>query len=629
MRAAGSIHVSALALLIGAMLSWSIRETRAQDLAPYYFDIGTPTLTEIYIDPRDGSDSRAGTSPALALRTVREAWNRIPSSQTLTTGYRLNLSPGVYGDDPGELPSYWELKRGTASAPVIIQPTEGPGTVSFTTDINMANVSYFYLLNISINRGGDVFHCEACDHILLRGNTLIGAPMGRTSAPVAHETIKFNQSQYVYIENNFISGADDNAIDWVAVQYGHIVGNRISDSQSWCTYVKGGSAYVRIEANEFYNCFEGGVTAGQGTGLEFMVAPWFRYEAYDIKIINNIIHDITGAALGVNGGYNVLLAHNTAYRVGSRSHLVEIVYGLRSCDGDVAACAARVAEGAWGPTTMDGDNAEPIGNNKVKLFNNIIYNPSDYPTNDQHFTIQGPRVPTAGSIPSPQRTDVDVEIKGNIIWNGSPSHSLGIEGSEQGCQPSNTSCNSTQIVSDNSINVFEPALRDPANGDFRPASGGNVTTASASPLTAFAARDGGETTPEGALSNSFLRDYSGASSDALLVGAFASPDSSLSPPGNTGSNTPTDPDAPTITNLSLRAKKVGRLFRVSVKFRAADNGSIRRATARLSNRKRIALTRKGSTYLGNILVRRKRGLSVTVSVTDNERNTTTTSRQVR
>ena len=331
-RSVPRMYVFFTTLLLIATCLASQMPCCAQELSPYYLNVGSPTLPEVFVDPERGSDARSGTTRASALRTVSEAWNRIPSSQALSRGFRINLLPGVYGDDAGETPSYWELKRGTQVAPIILRAVDGQGTVTFTTDINMANVSYFYLINVTIIRGGDTFHCERCDHILLRGNSLIGAPYGRSNGSVAHETVKFNQSQYVYIENNLIRGAEDNAIDWVAVQYGHIVANSISDSQGWCLYVKGGSAYIRIEGNEFFDCFEGGVTAGQGTGLEYMTGPWLRYEAYDVKILNNIIYDISGAALGVNGGYNVLLAHNTAYRIGSRSHLVEVVFGLRSCD---------------------------------------------------------------------------------------------------------------------------------------------------------------------------------------------------------------------------------------------------------------------------------------------------------
>ena len=39
----------------------------------------------------------------------------------------------------------------------------------------------------------------------------------------AHDMLKVNQSQYVYIEDSTLAGADDNTIDFVAVQ-------RISDA---------------------------------------------------------------------------------------------------------------------------------------------------------------------------------------------------------------------------------------------------------------------------------------------------------------------------------------------------------------------------------------------------------------
>ena len=45
-----------------------------------------------------------------------------------------------------------------------------------------------------------------------------------------------------------------------------------------------------------------------------MVPPWTHYEAYDIKFTNNVLHDVDGAAFGVWGGFNILMAHNTAYR---------------------------------------------------------------------------------------------------------------------------------------------------------------------------------------------------------------------------------------------------------------------------------------------------------------------------
>jgi hypothetical protein len=58
---------------------------------------------------------------------------------------------------------------------------------------------------------------------------------------LAHDLVKVNQCQYMYIEDCDISGADDNAVDFVAVQYGHVHGNRIHNAQDWCMYTKGAS----------------------------------------------------------------------------------------------------------------------------------------------------------------------------------------------------------------------------------------------------------------------------------------------------------------------------------------------------------------------------------------------------
>jgi hypothetical protein len=42
--------------------------------------------------------------------------------------------------------------------------------------------------------------------------------------------------------------------------------------------------------------------------------PWLEYEGYGMKLTNNVIYDVWGAGLGVNGGYSILMAHNTLYR---------------------------------------------------------------------------------------------------------------------------------------------------------------------------------------------------------------------------------------------------------------------------------------------------------------------------
>jgi hypothetical protein len=525
----------------------------AQSLTVNTYDVGSPTLTELFVDGAAGDDGNNGLTPTTALRTVDEAWRRIPQGVPLTgTGYRVNFAAGTYPES--SLPNYWESRRGTYQFPIIFRPLPGAGTVTFGGDINMFDTSYFYLFDINVapSPAGDAFHCEACDHILLRRVVLNGG------ARAAHETVKINQSQHIYIEDSDIHGAEDNAIDFVAVQYGHIVRNRIHDAQDWCAYVKGGSAYITVEANEIYDCGTGGFTAGQGSGFEFMTAPWIHYEAYDIKFINNIIHDTEGAAFGVNGGYNILMAHNTAFRVGSRDHVIEIVFGYRSCDGNAAECNARRLAGGWGPGTPEGDSDDKsVPNKNVFVYNNIVYNPAGYPAPQQIFAIYGPRSNRPGlNLPSPAFADDNLQIRGNVIWNlNTGGVDLGVGGDNQGCAPTNSTCSAVQISADNSINLAEPLLRNPASSasdrDFRPAPGSAVLSAAAFAPPAFPGGDrpAVPATEAGNLSNAVGTDRGGETRELLspVPGAYSGPDSRRDPiPGTPGApdGTPGTPGSP-------------------------------------------------------------------------------------
>ncbi len=465
------------------------------------YPIGSPVLAELWVDPLHGDDGRSGATRDQALATINEAWRRIPQGQPLHgNGYRINLVAGDYPSDA--FPVYWEDRHGTYQFPIILSSADGPGAARLLGNVNVFAVDYLYLLGLRIENSGDVFHCEQCSYLLIRESTLWSANRQ------AQETLKVNQSQHVYIEQSEIGGSHDNAIDFVAVQHGHVLDNRIHDSQDWCIYLKGGSAYFRVAGNEIYDCGTGGFTAGQGTGFEFMVAPWLHYEAYAIQFFNNVIHDTEGAGFGVNGGYDILLAYNTLYRVGSRSHGLEFVFGGRGCDGDAATCAAHRALGGWGSSVVGSD--EPIPNRNVFAYNNLLYNPPGFRSEWQHFAIYGPRTPSADTgIPSPARSDDNLQIGGNLIWNGPPDLPLGIEEGDQGCRPDNPTCNETQLRADNRINQVQPSLMDPESGDFRPTPG-SLAGIVALPLPAFPAWDAfTPAVPPGELANVVLTDRAG------------------------------------------------------------------------------------------------------------------------
>jgi hypothetical protein len=92
----------------------------------------------------------------------------------LTTGYRILLTPGTYPE--AVLLQYWEQRRGTQTAPVVLLAVDGWHTALFTNDVNMFNCSYVYFVGVDIipAPAGDAFHCERCDHVVLRGMTLSG-----------------------------------------------------------------------------------------------------------------------------------------------------------------------------------------------------------------------------------------------------------------------------------------------------------------------------------------------------------------------------------------------------------------------------------------------------------------------
>jgi hypothetical protein len=484
------------------------------------YDRGSPVVEVIWVDPAAGDDARAGSSREQALRTLTEAWTRIPMSTPLATGRRIELVAGRYDED--HQPAYWESRWGSAQAPVILHAADGPGSAVLAS-INAYDMRYFYLDGIRIEgAGGDVFHCERCDHLLLSRVTVVGLPDGQGGRAV-QEAVKINQSSHVYIEDSDISGAWDNALDMVAVQYGHVLGSRLHDAGDWCQYAKGGSAYLVVAGNEYFDCGTGGFTAGQGTGFEFVVSPWLHYEAYGIQFVNNLIHDVEGAAFGVNGGYNVLMAYNTAYRTGSRSHLFEAVFGLRGCDGDAAACAAHRAVGGWGPATPGGE--APIPNRNVYVYNNLFVNPEGAASAWQHLAVYGPRdVPPGGGQASPARTDENLVLRGNLIWNGPAAHPVGVEGDEAGCRPDNPSCNLGQLLADNAINRFAPILVDPAGGQYAPAPGGDLAGwhPAIPPDFDWSDRPATPAIPSGFTDNRVARDIDGRARGAgSPVGAYA------------------------------------------------------------------------------------------------------------
>lgn len=131
-------------------------------------------MRHLWVDPARGSDSASGASRAAALRSFSAAWQLIPKGRALAVGWHVHIAPGSFSEE--QRPQYWEAARGTHAAPVIVEAADGPGTVTFPI-LNIFNCSFLYFINVTVSSGGgDVFHCERCTALLLRGVTIRGAP---------------------------------------------------------------------------------------------------------------------------------------------------------------------------------------------------------------------------------------------------------------------------------------------------------------------------------------------------------------------------------------------------------------------------------------------------------------------
>jgi hypothetical protein len=445
------------------------------------FDIGNPVLRDLWIDPVHGSDQADGSSRANAFKSITAAWRRIPEKPE-EHGWQLLLCPGRYEPGPtGQV--LLEDRRANFKCPIIIRSADAPLSAELP-QTSFKRCSSIYLLDVKLTAPGInsvipseniVLHYASCEDVLIRGATAIGLD-GPHGLPAL--TMKANQTLRIYIEDCDFSGATGNAIDLAVVQYGHIVRNRLHDTKAECMYVKGGAAYLLIAGNEMFNSANHGVMAGQGTGFQYMVPPWLHYEAYDIKAVNNIVHDC-GGGLAVCGGYNILMAWNTFYRVGTNRDTMVFGPGGRGWIGPRPAIVDEYFRlGGWchpegGQSGVESYN---IPNRNVQVCNNVIYNPDGFESRFAHIGLSGPvSAPSGSNLPPVVRADDNLVISGNIIWNGPPDKPLLDDCENVYHLAARPTADAGTLLRMNAINTIRPELADPERVDFRPVPGGSLS----------------------------------------------------------------------------------------------------------------------------------------------------------
>jgi hypothetical protein len=508
----------------------------SQLMNPRYYDVGNPVLKDIWVDPINGNDNNSGETRSLAVKTIQAAWNLLPSINT-STGYKIKLVQGEYAyrdQSTGNIIGlYLDEKHGTFSFPIVFESADGTGKSKILSPFDFRDISYIYLqgLDFETDRnsdgGGNTIHFADGDHILIKNCTLNGFD-GIERKP--QETLKVNQVSNIFVEDSDISGAFWFSLDYMAVRYGHIQGCKIHDASMDCLLLKGGTTQIRVESNIVYNAERFGLSAGQGSGFDFLVPPWIHYDAYDLKFINNIIHNTNYAGIAVLGAYNILAAYNTFYKIGIDKNidasLISCGLAQRGCnDPEMSdSCNAHHALGGWSPGLWSapslpyGEEADCIPNKNIYIYNNIFYNPFPDSTLGGHLEIRAPYDASersssflvSSNISAPALSDNNLQIKGNIIWNGFKDKYLGI-GDETGCRDTNKTCNTTLILANNTINKIEPGFRNPSILDFRILSGSNLINSQTYSAPPFPGNDTPiqMVIPIGNLNNTVTRDFNG------------------------------------------------------------------------------------------------------------------------
>ena len=242
------------------------RALMSADPTPY--DIGSPKLQDIWVDPVNGNDDNSGLSRGQALKSIAEAWLHIAPFQTLATargtGYRIQLTAGDYAHNLVEDSGYMGDRQGTRDFPIIFNAADGPGTAVIHAQFDLEQNSYVYLNGLSFVAdtysapGGDMLRINGSNHILVRSCTFNGMD-GSTAR--AGSGITATQSQFVYVESVDIGGVTGAGIDFSNVQGGQVINSRLHDLGGQAIVFRDGTSDVALAANTVITTTAVGPTA--------------------------------------------------------------------------------------------------------------------------------------------------------------------------------------------------------------------------------------------------------------------------------------------------------------------------------------------------------------------------------
>ncbi|MCC6984160.1 MAG: right-handed parallel beta-helix repeat-containing protein, partial [Bauldia sp.] len=273
----------------------------------------------IWVSP-DGDDNNPGSREA-PVSSIQLAVDRA------TPGTAILILPGEYRENVE-----FERIEGTPGRPIWLAAAEGRGTVTIrpadSSDAVITiqgedNIVIRDLVieggydGIAVTQGGRDF-TDLVDNIVIEGNVIRG---------VSHDGIKIGQANNVRVVDNLVDGAGEQGIDLLAVAHATISGNEITNvAGSSGLFAKGGSFDLLIADNYIHHVAGDGLLVGGWTSAGSF-RPGTGFEASEVVVTGNVVHDAVKRPLTVLGAENVDIHGNFFGSLPTNEHVVVIGAG--------------------------------------------------------------------------------------------------------------------------------------------------------------------------------------------------------------------------------------------------------------------------------------------------------------
>jgi hypothetical protein len=232
----------------------------------------------------------------------------------------LVATPGTELRVVGEVESHSQITlKGTADAPIFISGAPGAKLRGVSSAaLKLAASSYVVVQDLELYESPNhVLHFDFSDHLMLRRLHVHRA----TTA-----CLKGSQSSNIYVEDSDFHGAAElpggnpvsaQVLDWVGVNGGHILRNKLHDGPTILVMLKGGTSDLLVAYNEIYDQLGGNSSAalhlGQWTDSAYFQPANADYEAARVVAFANLIRDVEGPPFAFQGCEDCAAVHNTMW----------------------------------------------------------------------------------------------------------------------------------------------------------------------------------------------------------------------------------------------------------------------------------------------------------------------------